>query len=72
MYKAEPVNYQIPIDKNLLYGAKRIIARLGGWKGYRSQRNPGPITIKRGMDNFTQIFNGWCLALKLYEDVGTQ
>ena len=61
-----------PYKQNSLIWAKWIIARLGGWKGYKSQRNPGPITLKRGMDNFTQIFNGWCLALKLYEDVGTQ
>jgi hypothetical protein len=51
---------------------KWIVARLGGWKGYNSQRRAGPITLKRGMHNFVQIFNGWRLALKLYEDVGTQ
>lgn len=61
-----------PYKEQSLVWAKWIIARLGGWKGYKSQRNPGPITLKRGMDNFVQIFNGWCLALKLYEDVGTQ
>ena len=61
-----------PYKQQSLMWAKWIIARLGGWKGYKSQRNPGPITLKRGMDNFIQIFNGWCLALKLYEDVGTQ
>jgi hypothetical protein len=61
-----------PYKQKSLVWAKWIIARLGGWKGYKSQRNPGPITLKRGMDNFTQIFNGWCLALKLYQDVGTQ
>jgi hypothetical protein len=55
-----------------LIWAKWIIARLGGWKGYKSQRPPGPITLKRGLDNFTQIFNGWCLALKLCGDMGTQ
>jgi hypothetical protein len=61
-----------PYKEKTLLWAKWIIARLGGWKGYSSQRTPGPITLKRGLDNFTQIFNGWCLALKLYEDVGTQ
>ena len=60
-----------PYRHQSLIWAKWIIARLGGWKGYKSQRNPGPIALKRGMDNFTQIFNGWCLAIKLYEDIDT-
>lgn len=51
--------------------AKWIIARLGGWNGYTSQRPAGPITLKRGLDKFTQIFVGWCLALKYCEDVYT-
>jgi len=42
-----------PYKHQSLIWAKWIIARLGGWKGYKSQRNPGPITLKRGMDNFT-------------------
>lgn len=61
-----------PYKQQSMLWAKWIVARLGGWKGYNSQRRAGPITLKRGMDNFVQIFNGWCLALKLYEDVGTQ
>lgn len=61
-----------PYKSQSLFWAKWIVARLGGWKGYSSQRRAGPVTLKRGLDNFTQIFNGWCLALKLYEDVGTQ
>ena len=68
-----PTKKQInPYKQNSLLWAKWIIARLGGWKGYASQRVPGPITIKRGLDKFVNIFNGWCLALELYEDVGTQ
>lgn len=51
--------------------AKWIIARLGGWSGYTAQRAAGPITLKRGVDKFTQIFSGWCLALQYYEDVYT-
>jgi hypothetical protein len=45
-----------------------IIARLGGWKGYDSQRPPGIILLKRGLDKFSSIFFGW----NLYKDVGTQ
>ena len=55
-----------------LIWARWIIARLGGWKGYASQRNAGPITLKRGLDNFNQMYYGWCLALKYFENVGTQ
>ncbi|MBK7883661.1 MAG: hypothetical protein IPJ81_07525 [Chitinophagaceae bacterium] len=57
--------------KSLLW-SKWIIARIGGWKGYSSQRPPGPITLKRGLDNFMQIFAGWQLAKNVYIDVGTQ
>jgi len=42
--------------------ASWLIARLGGWKGYASQRPPGPITYYRGMYRFAQIYQGWKLA----------
>jgi Transposase DDE domain len=42
-----------------------IIARLGGWKGAASQRRPGPITMKRGVEKFDLIFQGWKLAKQL-------
>ncbi len=61
-----------PYKSGTLIWAKWTIARLGGWKGYASQRKPGPITLKRGVDIFNQMYVGWCLALKYYEDVGTQ
>jgi hypothetical protein len=38
-----------------------IIARLGGWTGYASERPPGPITFRRGWDRFEQIAHGWRL-----------
>lgn len=39
-----------------------IIARLGGWKGYASERKPGPITMLRGLQAFEAIQRGWLLA----------
>lgn len=39
-----------------------IISRLGGWKGYESERAPGPITMKRGLEYFQQIKSGWQIA----------
>jgi hypothetical protein len=38
-----------------------IIARLGGWTGYASERPPGPITMRRGWYRFEQMAQGWYL-----------
>lgn len=38
-----------------------IIARLGGWTGYASERPPGPITMRRGWYRFQQMAQGWNL-----------
>jgi hypothetical protein len=38
-----------------------IIARLGGWAGYASERPPGPITMRRGWYRFEQMAQGWNL-----------
>lgn len=39
-----------------------IIARLGGWKGYASERKPGPITMLRSLPAFAAIRQGGLLA----------
>lgn len=39
-----------------------IIARLGGWKNYNSKRPPGPIILKKGLDRFANMYQGWKLA----------
>lgn len=54
-----------PHNKDLLSWGSWIIARLGGWKGYSSQRPPGTITFKRGLDNFYLQFRGFQLAKRL-------
>lgn len=46
---------------SLAWGAW-IIARLGGWKGYASERKPGPITMLNGQKAFGSICFGWRLA----------
>ncbi len=37
------------------------IARLGGWKGYLSERKPGITTFWTGLQKFTAIMQGWML-----------
>jgi len=64
--KTEKLKNKYP--KGTLKWATWIIARLGGWSGYESQRPPGPITLKNGLDKFNCIYDGWMLA----KDVGTQ
>lgn len=39
-----------------------LIARLGGWSGYQSQRPPGILTLVQGLRKFESIFLGWQLA----------
>ena len=39
-----------------------IIARLGGWKGYRSTTLPGSITFIRGLEEFDMMFTGHILS----------
>jgi len=41
-----------PFSPDRLSWGTWIIARMGGWKGYRSQRPPGPLTMKYGLDRF--------------------
>lgn len=50
-----------PIDS--LAFAVWVIARLGGWKGYQSERPPGPITLFKGLTKFYQILEGYYLLL---------
>lgn len=44
-----------------------IIARLGGWKGYASERKPGPLTMLHGLQSFSSIRQGWALARSMGE-----
>ena len=51
-----------PYPPRSLAWAAWIIARLGGWKGYASERKPGPITMLRGLQAFSVMLQGWRLA----------
>lgn len=59
-------------DPKTLRWATWVIARLGGWKGYRSQRKPGPIVLQRGLAKFYLMFEGWTLFDNLQKNVSTQ
>jgi hypothetical protein len=38
-----------------------VIARLGGWKGYSSERKPGITTFSTELQKLTAIMQGWLL-----------
>lgn len=51
-----------PHPKGSLAWLAWIIARLGGWNGYKSERPPGPITMAYGWKQFHAIAQGWKLG----------
>ena len=53
--------------KNLKW-ATWVIARMGGWKGYASQRPPGLTALRQGLEQFYNTLIGW----NLQKDVGTR
>ena len=50
-----------PYNPNSLAFGSWIIARLGGWAGYKKQRPPSPITIMRGLTRFYNLMEGYYL-----------
>ena len=57
---------QNPYPKDQISWAAWIIARLGGWKGLKSQRPPGPITFKWGLEKFEVYVQ----AYQMFKDSG--
>jgi len=53
---------QNPYPPASLPWATWLMARLGGWSGYCSQRPPGMPTLIHGLRRFESIFLGWKLA----------
>ncbi len=48
-----------PHPKDSLAYASWVIARLGGWSGYQSERPPGPLTMINGLIRFFDILVGY-------------
>ena len=51
-----------PFPPHSLAWAAWIIARLGGWTGYDSDKGNGPITMRDGLERFYGIVDGYHLA----------
>lgn len=61
--EGETKKQQNPYPLKSLAWATWIIARLGGWKGYQSQRPPGTATLTHGLKRFETMFFAWEIAL---------
>jgi hypothetical protein len=66
-YKGTTEKQSNPFSQNSLSWASWIIARIGGWKGYASQRPPGSITYKRGLERFYDFYEGFHIARLMYK-----
>lgn len=60
-YEGKTSRTKNPFELYSLAWAAWIIGRIGGWKGYRKAGPAGPITMKRGLQQFSTLFKGWCL-----------
>jgi len=66
-YKGRTKKQKNPHKDGTLNWAAWIIARLGGWKGYSSQRRAGPITMYEGLKKFYIQYAGWCTFRVVYK-----
>lgn len=62
-YQGTTEKQRNPYSPETLAWAAWIIARIGGWKAYQSQRPPGLITLKEGLNRFEDIFNGFMIFM---------
>jgi hypothetical protein len=60
-FEGKTAKQKNPHAKHSLAWLAWIIARIGGWTGYASERPPGPITMQRGWQRFQQMAQGWNL-----------
>jgi Transposase DDE domain len=63
--EGKTVKQQNPYSVESLAYAAWVIARLGGWMGYASERPPGPLTFRDGLIRFHSIVQGVKLAQNL-------
>jgi len=65
-YEGRTEKQKNPHPPDTLAWAAWIIARLGGWKGYRhSEGPPGPLIMRRGYQRFLALVEGYRLATHL-------
>ena len=50
-----------PHPRHSLAWAAWVIAKLGGWDGYKSSKPPGPITFANGLQEFRAVAHGWSM-----------
>lgn len=63
--EGETTKLKNPFEQNKLRWATWIIARLGDWKGYKTQRPPGVITLQKGLVKFYNMMEGWTMAQQI-------
>ena len=56
-----------PFPKKSIAWAAWAIARLGGWKGTKSERRPGITTLWIGLRRFYDIYEGWTLPKEMHK-----
>jgi hypothetical protein len=66
--KGSTLKQSNPFTEKTLSWAAWIIARLGGYSGYKSQSPPGVITMKCGLDKFSNYVVGYSLAKVVYKE----
>lgn len=62
--KGTTLKQQNPHPPNTLAWAAWVIARLGGYSGYKSQSPPGPLTYTWGLEKFNLIKEGYYILDK--------
>lgn len=55
-----------PYKQSTLQYAAWVIARLGGWKGYATERKPGITTLWIGLEKFYDTYEGWSMIKDVY------
>jgi hypothetical protein len=61
-YEGNTEKQKNPFKENTIQWVIWIISRIGGWKGYKSQRKPGATTIMNGLSEFYKIYRGWVIG----------